>query len=127
MIIDRPLEKQSGRNQQGYNADAAEDLRADAVFERSLGLGKVPGKVRDRHVLCATSWCGRRSRGLPESHRRLRAQFSKLSFQRFDSRGQGGKVRSNLSFLGWLLLLLVRDHGNYFTAILSRVVQNSFN
>jgi hypothetical protein len=57
----------------------------------------------------------------------LRAQFSQLPLQRFDSCGQGGEVRSDLSFLVWLLLLLVRNHGNYFTAILSRVVQNYFN
>ena len=37
----------------------------------------------------------------------MRAQFSQLPLQRFDPCGQGGKVRGDLSFLGWLLLLLV--------------------
>ncbi len=53
-----------------------------------------------------------------QSPRGLRPQICQLSLQRFDPRRQGGEVHGNLSFLGWLLLLLVRGHGNYFTAIL---------
>jgi CheY-like chemotaxis protein len=40
--------------------------------------------------------------------------------KRFDPGGQGGEGLGDLSFLSWLLLLLVRGHGNYFTAILRR-------
>jgi len=56
---------------------------------------------------------------LPETRRGLCAQFSQLPFVQFDPCRQGGEVRGDLSFLGLLLLLLlVRGHGNYFTAIL---------
>jgi CheY-like chemotaxis protein len=43
-----------------------------------------------------------------------------LPLQQLNPRGQGGQLRSDLTFLGWLLLLLVRDHGNYFTPIQRR-------
>jgi CheY-like chemotaxis protein len=54
---------------------------------------------------------------LLKPRRGLRPQLCQLPFQRFDPRRQGGEVHGNLSFLGWLLLLLVRGHGDYFTAI----------
>ena len=121
MIVDRPLEKQSGRNEQSHNTDTTEELRADAVFERPFGLRKRLGKVRWQEVFCAGSCSetGRR-RGLSGARGGLSAQLSQLPLQRFDPGGQGGKLRGDSSFLGWLPLLLVRNHGNYFTAILRR-------
>ena len=62
----------------------------------------------------------RRRRRRPNLPDCLRRQFGQLPLQRLYARGQGGKLRSDLTFLGWLLLLLVRDHGNYFTAISRR-------
>src|ERR1700678_1041310 len=50
------------------------------------------------------------------------AQLGQLAFERFHASGQGGQIRGDLRFV-WLpslLLVLVRGHGNYFTAILRR-------
>jgi hypothetical protein len=46
-------------------------------------------------------------------------QFRQLPLQRFYPGRQRGKLRGDSSVLGSLLLLVVRGHGNYFTAILS--------
>ncbi len=72
MIVNRPLEKQSGRNEQGHNTDTTEELRADAVFERPFGLRKRLGKVRWQEVFCAASCSGTgRRRGLWGTSRRV--------------------------------------------------------
>src|ERR1700761_200792 len=66
------------------------------------------------------NWAARGRSSLRSSLRRLSAQLLQLPLQQIDSRGQRSKVRSNWSFLVRLLpllLLLVRGHGNYFTAI----------
>src|SRR5580692_7722169 len=81
------------------------------------------GKIGRRQIL-STEVCGSGSR------RRWRyrllegfsAQLGQLAFERFHASGQGGQIRGDLRFV-WLpslLLMLVRGHGNYFTAILRR-------
>src|SRR5258705_6378416 len=69
VIVDRPLQKQGGRDQQSHNPDAAEELGTDPVFERSPGFGRLFGKVRGWQVFSARRRCGtRRWRcRLPES------------------------------------------------------------
>ena len=57
VVVDRQLQKQSRRNQQSENADAVEELRADAIFERPLGLGDMFGEIRGGQAFSA--WrCG---------------------------------------------------------------------
>jgi len=45
VIVDGPLEEEGGGNQKSDDADAAEKLGADPVFERTIGFGKVAFEV----------------------------------------------------------------------------------
>src|SRR5271163_1495037 len=57
VVVDRPFQKKRGRNQQRDYADSAEELGANAVFQRPLGLGKMLSKVRRRWIF--SRWgCG---------------------------------------------------------------------
>ena len=81
------------------------------------GLARSGGRRFSVPVVAAGRGGGGACRALDGG---LSAQLSQLPLQRFDPCGQGGKFRGDSSFLGWLPLLLVRNHGNYFTAILRR-------
>ena len=53
VVVDGPLEEERRRNKQGNDADAAEELGADAVFERTLVFRKMLGEVGSRRVFRA--------------------------------------------------------------------------
>jgi len=58
VVVDSPLEKERGGNEESDNPYATEELGADAVFEGSAGFGKagfgeIAGEVR------GSGFCGR--------------------------------------------------------------------
>jgi hypothetical protein len=105
MVVDGPFEEEGGGDEKGEDADAAEELGADAVFEGGFGFFRR----------CGDGW---RSDGMGE--RRLGgvgAELGELALEGVYAGGEGGEGLCDLVFgFGLVWRLVVRTHGNYFTA-----------
>lgn len=128
MIVDGPLEKQGDGDKQSHDADAAEELRADAVFQRRCRFEGVFGDVGRGVSVWSEGRPGWWRRGrLPGFQRRLGTELRKLPLEDFDTGGESCKLCGDLTFLIAVRGLFVRAHGNYCTAITGGVVLRPIN
>jgi len=105
VIIHRQLEEPRRADQQGDDADAAEELRADAVFERRIGSAGSRGRRGSRNRLAWLESATLPLRGL--------AEIGNLALQYLDASRQRRELRITM-FRRDLILL---THGHYFTCI----------